>query len=267
IDSGAHIRILLSAMKYSVAAALAVLAVFAPSSVRAQCQDTPITGEPSYVFQAFDGVTSTPSADGASWTVTPSPEAGKGYIALHFNVEKCFDLTQYQAIGFTVTPPATAPVSNFTLTFNGRAADCQTKVDPANYADATKYLKASPAAQDGSINVQVPLADFVNNAQGAPFAFKNTEDMTVLNLNPADPTAVWTFSKFTLLCQSTGAAAPNGTSNASPSAGTPTPPASRSATATATPKAGSSALSSAQPAWGVIMISSLAAFLAFAASF
>ncbi|KAJ3163831.1 hypothetical protein HDU88_006166 [Geranomyces variabilis] len=169
---------------------LALAGLLAASTASAQnstCTTTRVTGVPTDVVSGWEGLTSTPTGTDA-WTIAPS---SSGYVAVHFNANKCRDLSAFSGVAFDLTIPTGG---TFQVSWNTRNADCQTKSSATMpYVDGAKYVSAGG-------KVYVPFSDFPT------VDTRYVEDMTLIKLLPA--TAGWAIANIDLACRRDSTVAP-----------------------------------------------------------
>ncbi|KAJ3180232.1 hypothetical protein HDU87_002109 [Geranomyces variabilis] len=181
----------------ALASLLAISAVCAQNST---CATTRVTGVPADVVSGWEGVASTPTGTD-TWSFVPT---SSGYVAVHFNANKCRDLSAFSGVAFDLTIPTGG---TFQVSWNTRNADCQTKsAATMPYVDGAKYVSASG-------KVYVPFSDFPT------VDTRYVEDMTLIKLLPA--TAGWAISNIDLACGQNSTAVSATPATAS-SAATPT---------------------------------------------
>ncbi|KAJ3153622.1 hypothetical protein HDU89_000664 [Geranomyces variabilis] len=202
---------------------LALASLLAASTASAQnstCTTTRVTGVPTDVVSGWEGLTSTPTGTDA-WSIAPSPS---GYVAVHFNANKCRDLSAFSGVAFDLTIPTGG---TFQVSWNTRNADCQTKSSATMpYVDGAKYVSAGG-------KVYVPFSDFPT------VDTRYVEDMTLIKLLPA--TAGWAIENIDLACGRNSTVAP----------GAPATSSATSSSAAAPTNAEKAAAGSARSATGV----------------
>ncbi|KAJ3158971.1 hypothetical protein HDU86_002140 [Geranomyces michiganensis] len=215
------------------ASTVALVGLLAASAVSAQnstsaCTTTRVTGVPADVVSGWEGLTSTSTGPDA-WTISPT---AAGYVAVHFNANKCRDLSAFSGVSFDLTVPTGG---TFQISWNTRNADCQTKSSAAMpYVDGAKYVR--PGGK-----VYVPFADFPT------VDTRYVEDMTLIKLVPAS--AGWAIANIDLTC-----GAPAGNSLTNPTSSSP-------AGASATQKAGAPSATGATGVSAGIAVSPASALL------
>jgi len=142
----------------------------------------------------------------------------------------CVDISPFQAVQLDVLAPAGF---DFNITYTQRKkGDCKTRTFDSKYKLFSEYYKTPGVKQ----TITLAFADFSTDLSGAPFDYSWDKDLTLINLNGANPgdslviSNVWLKGKPCAgATASSGAAAPTGaatkaasTASATAKAATPT---------------------------------------------
>ncbi|KAJ3179440.1 hypothetical protein HDU85_004850 [Gaertneriomyces sp. JEL0708] len=186
----------------TLCAAVALLA----HTAAAQCVDKPVVGNAAFIAEGFEGVKAEVVNNAYEWNIIPSAD-GKGWISVHYEEDKCTDLSQYKGVEFDMTVPAGG---EFAVTWNIRNPDCLTKsAVEQQYQDGKTFLKGG--------KLSVPFAAFGDSVNA-----KYVEDMTLINFK--GPAQGWKMANVVLKCDfatpSGSSPTPTGSSGTKPTAST-----------------------------------------------